>query len=160
MSHSDALNYYIIVSLQTKEVTGLVKIFSSRLSVFNKDSSAKNQGGYDSIKRDYYELINQLDKRTRILEDLPAAKEIVYLKHPALNYIKDPRDILVNDVFKVINLNRIASNKSARPSQIERHSFISRKEILIIDDMLYKKMSEIFRKQYHIIDDELIKYGL
>ena len=160
MSHDEALNYYVIVSIQQKEVTGLVKLFSAKLSKFiTLDSFKRTFGQYDSIKKDYYTLIDQIDKKTFILDKLASDKENIYLKNSAINYIRDTRNILVNDVFKVIHYYKPVSNKE--PAKIsERRFFLSRRQGLITDDMVFKKLSEIFRKQYHITDDELIKYNL
>src|SRR5438270_13544667 len=102
MSHNDALNYYVIVSLQKKEVTDLVKLFSAKLSRLNQqDSSKRTIGQYDSIKKDYYEVIKQIDNRTLLLDRLESDKNNIYLKNFAMTYLSITRDILVFHVFKI-----------------------------------------------------------
>ena len=164
ISHDKALTYFTVVALQIKEVTAGVKTFSLKVSLLSKqDPSLKNKKispTYESVKNDYYELIGQLDKRTRILDELSSIKEDFYLKHSAMAYLKDTRDILVNDVFRVINIYKPAASKANRLNEVEKHFFLLRKHFLISDDHVYKKLSEIYKDQYHLTNYELIKYGL
>ena len=165
-SHKEALNYYVIVHLQTKEVKSIVKKFSTELSQLVKQySSLKkdtffNQKTIDSLQNEFSYLIMQVDKRMKILEKLSSAKEYLYIKKGAMEYIKDTRGILVKDVFKLIYTNKTVSYKTNKPDMVYVEMFKLRKLMLIHDEKFYKTLSELFREEYNITAEELITYGL
>lgn len=162
LSHEQALNYYVNVSMQIREVTILVKSFTAKLSLLKQDSSSKIKTlqNYESLKSDYYELVGELDKKTKILDELAYKKENFYLKHSAINFIKDTRDILVNDVFRLLNIYKPAADKIVKPGLTEMYHFFVRKDFLITDDRVFKQLSKIYIQQYHLTNGELVKYKL
>jgi len=165
-SHKEALDYYVIVHLQTKEVRSIVRGFSTELSQLIKQYSSLrkdsffNQQTFDSLQNEFYYLVMQVDKRMKILEELPSSKRYLYLKNAAMNYIKDTRSILIKDVFKIINTYKTVSYKANKPDKVYIEMFKLRKLILISDEEFYKTVSELFRKHYSITDNELINYSL
>lgn len=164
-SHEEALKYYVIIQLQTKEVTNLVKTFSEKLSHFTKQYTSPKKDlifmeAFDSIKNDYHNLILLVDSHIKVVDDISFTNNILYLKIGAKNYIKDVREILINDVFKRINLYKTTSDKKNKHSRFDIELFKSRKDIFVLDSKMYKKLSEIYREQFHIMDDELIGYSL
>ena len=160
ISHEEALKYYVTIQLQTKEVSNLVKEFSPTLSRFIRESASSKKNikvdEIDSFKNSYSKLIQQIDERLLILNEMKGFEKEILMRSMAINYIKDTCRIL-SDVMSIIDTGK---NVGFKQKVINRENFRVYKMELVFDDSRYKIFSEAFRKKYNISNFELSKYAL
>jgi hypothetical protein len=148
--------------LQIKEVTNLVKAFSPQLSRFMKgDSLFKKDFTMKEIeffKTSYSQLIQQINERLLVIDELPAFKAGTPVKFWAENYIKDTRKFLVR-TSKIISEKKYAANSDIRKKRF-LWEFKYLEMSLNLDEKWLELFSKDYRKFHHVTNSELSKYAL
>ena len=161
-SHQDALKYYVMVQLQVKEVTNLVRTFSPQLAKFiRNDSSLKNTGRFneiDSFKIGYLKLMKQINERLIVINESPVFTGGAMIKFWSENYIKDTRKFLVR-TSKIISEKKYAANSDIRKKRF-LWEFKYLEISLNLDGKWLEQFSKDYRKFHHITNSELSKYAL
>ena len=163
MSKEEQLQYYVMVILQTREMPKLISDFNTELINAKKTTikdykNIQHKGLVDSLRTTLISLLIELDRRIKVLDNIPEIKGNLKLRTFAQQYLVDTRKFIAVQMPPLIN------SLNSQPKEIneaaEFEKFKNGKALLAKEGSGYYAMQKLFKQVHHLDQKDLEKYGL